>query len=82
MSSLGSALGSEKVIPPVPFQDMASFRYTKSGGFRQDRFGQGGTRCEIDLVDPRLDSWIAVDWWSREIEAGHGLVDSSIVIEQ
>jgi hypothetical protein len=81
MSSLGSALGSEKVIPPLPFQDMASFRYTKIGGFRQDRFGERRTRGEIDLVDSRLDSWIAVDWWSREIKAGHGLVDFTIVIE-
>jgi hypothetical protein len=81
MSSLGSALGSEKVIPPLPFQDMASFRYTKIGGFRQDRFGERRTRGEIDLVDPRLDSWIAVDRRSREIKAGHGLVDFTIVIE-
>jgi hypothetical protein len=60
---------------------MASFRYTKIGGFRQDRFGERRTRGEIDLVDPRLDSWIAVDRRSREIKAGHGLVDFTIVIE-
>jgi hypothetical protein len=81
MSSLGSALGSEKVIPPLPFQDMASFRYTKIGGFRQDRFGERRTRCEIDLVDPRLNSGITVDWWSRKVEAGYGLVDFPIVVK-
>jgi hypothetical protein len=81
MPSLSSAFGGEEVVPPVPFQDMTSFRYTKIRGFCQDRFGQGRTRCQIDLVDPRLDSRITVDWWSGEIEAGHGLVDFPIVVE-
>ena len=82
MTTLSTSFCREEVVPAIFFENMTPLGHSQIGCFGQDWLSEGRSRRQIDLIDPRLNSWIAVDGWSCKIEASHRLVNLPIVIEE